>query len=72
MNREAGRERRSHVGERVVAAFLLAAVAVLGWIRFHLIPERAAPSRHEFDLQNPLLDAEVGDCVVAQSTSSPG
>jgi hypothetical protein len=55
-----------------VLVFLVVAVGVLGWIRFHVIPQRLAPARHEFDLVNPLVSVEVGDCVEAESLSRPG
>lgn len=62
----------SILGERVVLLFLLVAALVLSWIYFLVMPGASRPTDDTFDLRNPLLDAQVGECVQIESTSMPG
>jgi hypothetical protein len=64
--------RGSGLAERIVLGFLVLAVGVLGYIRFGVVSVRAGPSFEGFDLHNPLLDAEAGECVEVEATSRPG
>lgn len=57
--------------EPMVLAFLLLAAAVLGWMHWKVLPERSAPPPLPFDLRNPMLDAEVGECVSLESERNP-
>lgn len=58
--------------ERVVLMFLLAAVAVLLYVYVGILPGQDPLVPQPFDLQNPMLEAEVGECVVIESTTNPG
>jgi len=62
----------SSLTERVVVLFLVIAAVVLGWIYFHVMPARRVPDNRQFDLRNPLLDAQTDECLQIESQSTPG
>ena len=62
----------SSLTERVVVLFLVITAVVLGWIYFHVMPARRIPDNQQFDLKNPLLDAQPDECVQIESQSTPG
>jgi len=59
------------LAEPVVLAFLVLAAAVLGWLHWKVLPQESAPRPLAFDFVNPMLDAEVGECVAVESESRP-
>ncbi len=63
--------RASVLSERVVLVFLVAAAIALSYIYFHVVPSRYTPPQEPFDLVNPMLDAEIGECVTIESTTMP-
>jgi hypothetical protein len=58
--------------ERLVVVFLVLAVAVLGYVRFVVIPDREPPRPLEFDLVNSMLDAQPGERVEMEEGDKPG
>ena len=54
---------RGKAGEYITVIVLLLIVGFLGYLRFAVLPRQSAPPELEFDYTNPLLAAEVGDCV---------
>jgi hypothetical protein len=64
--------RSSHgLVETLVVAFLALAAAALGWLHWKVIPERFAPIPLAFDLRNPMVDAQVGECQAIETEGTP-
>ena len=62
----------SSLTERIVAIFLLAAGLVLFYVYTEVVPARTPLAPEPFDFKNPMLDAQVGECVVLDATSMQG
>lgn len=60
------------IGEKVVVAFLLVAVGVLAWLHLKVLPAARPMEPLPFDLENPMLDAQVGECLAMESATHPG
>ena len=60
------------MGERVVVVFLLLAIGVLGWLHLRVLPSARPLEPLPFDLKNPMLDAQLDECVAMESEVRPG
>ena len=60
------------LAERIIVIFLVAAAIALGYVYFFVIRAKAVPAPERFDLKNTMLDAEVGECVVLDTTPAQG
>lgn len=63
---------RSRTSERLALVFLVVAAGVLAYVRFAVVPSRGEAGDDTFDVSNPMLDAEDGQCVEIESTTQPG
>lgn len=61
----------STLSERIVLLFLVAATVVLAYVYFWVVPSRYRAPGEPFNLVNPMLDAEIGECVAIESTDMP-
>ena len=59
------------LAERIVLLFLVVATVALSYVYFWVVPSRYAAPEEPFDLANPMLDAEIGECVSVESTNMP-
>ncbi len=71
-NSTPARALRGRTGEHITALVLAIVAGFLGYLRFGILPSQNVGRAVEFDYENPLLRAEPGDCVRAQSSDDPG
>lgn len=65
-------EAKAGPAEKFTVVVLAAMVAVLGYVRFHLLPSQATPEPLPFAFRNPMLDAQDGERVLFHRRASPG
>ena len=63
--------RNAALGERFALVVLAAMVAVLGYVRFSLLPAQSEPEALAFAFENPLLDAQPGERTMFFQPDSP-
>ncbi|MCP5071522.1 MAG: hypothetical protein GY946_33600 [bacterium] len=62
---------RGAAGEQVTVLILLAIAAFLGFLRFGILPRQADGPQLAFELRNPMLETEPGDCLRGQGSRDP-
>ena len=63
--------RSAVLGERFALVVLAAMVAVLAYVRFHLLPAQSKPEPLAFAFENPMLDAQPGERVMFFQPNDP-